>query len=85
LLLCVPLGIALASCRLVSAQSGSPIAPSLPEPPPAQAQAVLLRSGATVSLRIRQVIPADGLSPSERLLNADFHGRKPPHNRTVVR
>lgn len=42
-------------------------APTAPAPPPPLA---LLRPGETVTLRILQVIPADGLSPGERLLNS---------------
>jgi hypothetical protein len=45
-------------------------APSDPGPPVPQA---LLRPGEAVTLRVLQVIPAEGLSPGERLLN----GRNP--------
>jgi hypothetical protein len=37
---------------------------------PLFADEALLRSGETITLRIRQVLPADGLSPGERLLNS---------------
>ena len=53
----------------VSAQSEAPIAPSAAEPPPAASQTARLRDGETVTLRIRQVIPCDGLTPGERLLS----------------
>jgi hypothetical protein len=42
-------------------------APSGPTPPPPE---TLLRAGETLTLRVLQVIPADGLSPGERLLNS---------------
>ena len=61
------LGVAWA--RPVSAQSEAPIAPTDPEPPPAPSQTARLRPGETVTLRIRQVIPCDGLTPGERLLS----------------
>jgi hypothetical protein len=61
------LGVAWA--RPASAQSEDPIAPSAPEPPPAASQTARLRPGETVTLRVRQVIPCDGLTPGERLLN----------------
>jgi hypothetical protein len=61
------LGVAWA--RPVSAQSEAPIAPTGPEPPPAASQTARLRPGETVTLRIRQVIPCDGLTPGERLLS----------------
>jgi hypothetical protein len=41
--------------------------PTAPAPPPTEA---VLRPGETVTLRIRQVLPTDGLSPGERLLNS---------------
>lgn len=58
------------------ALTAAPTAP-LPPPPPA-----LLRPGETVTLRVLQVLPADGLSPGERLLN----GRNPilPGDRFVA-
>jgi hypothetical protein len=40
--------------------------PAVPAPPPPEA---VLRPGEAITLRIRQVLPADGLSPGERLLN----------------
>lgn len=46
------------------ALTAAPTAP-IPPPPP-----VILRPGETVTLRILQVLPADGLSPGERLLNS---------------
>ena len=52
-----------------SGQSEAPIAPLAPEPPPAPRQTARLRPGETVTLRIRQVIPCDGLTPGERLLS----------------
>jgi hypothetical protein len=61
------LGVAWA--RPASAQSEAPIAPSAPEPPPAASETARLRPGETVTLRVRQVIPCDGLTPGERLLN----------------
>src|SRR5262249_17208117 len=61
------LGVAWA--RPASGQSEAPIAPSAPEPPPAASETALLRPGETVTLRVRQVIPCDGLTPGERLLN----------------
>jgi hypothetical protein len=61
------LGVAWA--RPASAQSEAPIAPSTPEPPPAASETARLRPGETVTLRVRQVIPCDGLTPGERLLN----------------
>lgn len=50
-------------------QSEARIAPAVPEPPPSPSQPALLRTGETVTLRIRQVIPCDGLSPGERQLS----------------
>jgi hypothetical protein len=61
------LGVAWA--RPASAQSEAPIAPMASEPPPAASEAARLRSGETVTLRIRQVIPRDGLTAGERLLS----------------
>src|SRR5262245_45722152 len=55
--------------RPASAQSDAPIAPAAPEPPPAASQTARLRPGETVTLRVRQVIPRDGLTPGERLLS----------------
>jgi hypothetical protein len=63
----VLLGVAWA--RAASAQSEAPIAPFAAEPPPAPSQTARLRDGETVTLRIRQVIPCDGLTPGERLLS----------------
>jgi hypothetical protein len=59
----------LAWARPASAQSEAPIAPAAPEPPPAASQTARLQPGETVTLRIRQVIPRDGLTPGERLLS----------------
>ena len=61
------LGVAWA--RPASGQSEAPIAPLAPEPPPAASETALLRPGETVTLRVRQVIPCDGLTPGERLLS----------------
>jgi hypothetical protein len=61
------LGVAWGS--LASAQSEAPIAPLAPEPPPAASQTARLRPGETVTLRVRQVIPRDGLTAGERLLS----------------
>lgn len=44
-----------------------PAVPSISSPPPTEA---VLRPGEEVTLRIRQVLPADRLSPGERLLNS---------------
>jgi hypothetical protein len=55
--------------RPASAQSEAPIAPLAPEPPPGTSAPARLRSGETVTLRVRQVIPRDGLTPGERLLS----------------
>jgi hypothetical protein len=52
-----------------SAQSEAPIARLGPEPPPAASQTARLRPGETVTLRVRQVIPCDGLTAGERLLS----------------
>ena len=61
--------VGVAWARPASAQSEAPIAPLAPEPPPAASQTARLRPGETVTLRVRQVIPCDGLTPGERLLN----------------
>ena len=55
--------------RPASAQSEAPIAPVGPEPPPVASETARLQSGETVTLRIRQVIPRDGLTAGERLLS----------------
>jgi hypothetical protein len=49
-----------------------PVAPPLPATPPgpAPSEEAVLRGGEALTLRIRQVLPADGLSPGERLLNS---------------
>jgi hypothetical protein len=52
-----------------SAQWELPIAPRTPEPPPAASEAARLRPGESVTLRVRQVIPCDGLAAGERLLS----------------
>jgi hypothetical protein len=44
-----------------------PAAPTVPVPPVVEG---LLQPGQAVTLRIRQVLPPDGLSPGERLLNS---------------
>jgi hypothetical protein len=67
LLALVLLGVAWA--RPSSAQSAAPIVPPTPEPPPAASETARLRPGETVTLRVRQVIPCDGLTPGERLLS----------------
>jgi hypothetical protein len=54
---------------MASAQSEAPIVPAGPEPPPAASQTARLRPGETVTLRVRQVIPHDGLTAGERLLS----------------
>jgi hypothetical protein len=61
------LGVAWA--RPASAQSEAPIAPLAPEPPPAASETARLRPGETVTLRVRRVIPRDGLTSGERLLS----------------
>src|SRR5262249_19591127 len=61
--------VAVAWSRPASGQSEAPIAPSAPEPPPAPSETARLRPGETVTLRVRQVIPCDGLTPGERLLS----------------
>jgi hypothetical protein len=58
------------------------VAPPLPEATPAQAAPpaeAVLRPGESVTLRIRQVLPADGLSPGERLLNSRASVRAGDH------
>jgi hypothetical protein len=55
--------------RPASAQSEAPIVPPAPEPPPAASEIARLRPGETVTLRVRQVIPCDGLTSGERLLS----------------
>jgi hypothetical protein len=50
-------------------QSEAPIANLAPEPPPSASATARLRPGETVTLRVRQVIPCDGLTAGERLLN----------------
>jgi hypothetical protein len=67
--LLAPWVLAVAWVRPASAQSDAPIAPLSPEPPATPQAAALLRPGATVTLRIRQVIPRDGLTAAERLLS----------------
>jgi hypothetical protein len=51
------------------AQSEAPIAPLAPEPPQAPSRPARLPAGETVTLRVRQVIPRDGLTAGERLLS----------------
>jgi hypothetical protein len=58
-----------AQARPASAQSEAPIAPPGPEPRPAASEPARLRAGETVTLRVRQIIPRDGLTPGERLLS----------------
>jgi hypothetical protein len=55
--------------REARAQSEDPIAPLTPEPPPTVSQTARLRAGEIVTLRVRQVIPYDGLTSGERLLS----------------
>jgi len=55
--------------RPASGQSEAPIARLAPEPPPAALTTARLRPGEIVTLRVRQVIPRDGLTAGERLLN----------------
>jgi len=55
--------------RPACGQSEAPIAPLAPEPPSAASETARLRPGETVTLRVRQVIPRDGLTPGERLLS----------------
>jgi hypothetical protein len=57
------------AARPASAQFEAPIAPFAPEPPPAASVTARLRAGETVTLRVRQVIPRDGLTAGERLLS----------------
>jgi hypothetical protein len=61
--------VAAISARPACGQSDEPIAPPSPEPAPPFGQEALLRQGQVVTLRIRQVIPRDGLSPGDRVLN----------------
>src|SRR6516162_4778643 len=61
--------IGVAWTRPASAQSEAPIAPLAPEPPPAASETARLRPGEIVTLRVRQVIPCDGLTSGERLLS----------------
>jgi hypothetical protein len=65
----VLLTIATIDARSACAQSEAPIAPMSPEPAPPFGQEALLHAGQIVTLRIRQVIPRDGLSPGDRVLN----------------
>jgi hypothetical protein len=65
--------LALAVARPVPGQSEARIAPRVPEPPPAPSTTALLHPGETITLRVRQVLPCDGLTPGERLLG----GRSP--------
>jgi hypothetical protein len=65
----VLLAVATISASPARAQSDAPIAPLSREPAPPFSQAALLRPGQEVTLRIRQVIPRDGLSPGDRVLN----------------
>ena len=51
------------------AQSPAPIARLSTEPAPRASEAALLQAGRLVTLRVRQVIPCDGLAPGERLLH----------------
>jgi hypothetical protein len=53
-----------ASLRVAPPLTAAPTEPVPPHEP------VLLRPGEAVTLRVLQVIPADGLSPGERLLNS---------------
>ena len=69
---CTLLALALLGLTCASPASGqteAPIAPLAPEPPPVASTTARLRPGETVTLRIRQVIPCDGLTSGERLLN----------------
>jgi hypothetical protein len=63
--------LAVASMHAIPAcaQSEAPIAPASPEPARPFGQEGLLRPGQVVTIRIRQVIPRDGLSPGDRVLN----------------
>jgi hypothetical protein len=61
--------LAVAWTRGASAQSEAPIAPLAPEPPPAASEIARLRPGETITLRVRQAIPCDGLTAGERLLS----------------
>ena len=71
-----PIGLvvlAMMFARPALAQSKDRIAPLASEPPPAASATALLRPGETVTLRVRQILPCDGLTPGERLLS----GRPP--------
>jgi hypothetical protein len=48
----------------------APPLPAAPEPPVVLPAEAVLQPGQKVTLRIRQVLPPDGLSPGERLLNS---------------
>jgi hypothetical protein len=61
--------LGVAHAQPASAQFEAPIAPLAAEPPPAASEPARLRAGETVVLRVRQVIPCDGLTPGERLLS----------------
>ena len=61
--------VGVAWARPASGQSEAPIAPLAGEPPPAARATARLRPGETVTLRVRQVIPSEGLTPGERLLS----------------
>jgi hypothetical protein len=65
----VLLTVATMLARPAGAQSNAPIAPLSPGPAPPAGKEALLRPGQVVTLRIRQVIPRDGLSPGDRVLN----------------
>ncbi|MDR3639595.1 MAG: hypothetical protein P4L84_37690 [Isosphaeraceae bacterium] len=58
------------SAASARAQSQAPIAPAGPEIPAIPPREVLLRAGEKLTLRIRQVIPPDELSPGDRMLNS---------------
>ncbi len=62
-------GVLMMSVTGAPAQSPEPIASSAPEPPPVAVAETLLQSGRELILRVRQVIPCDGLAPGDRLLN----------------
>ncbi len=61
--------LGIAPARSAFAQSEDPIAPLAPEPPHALSRPARLPAGETVTLRVRQVIPRDGLTAGERLLS----------------
>jgi hypothetical protein len=61
--------LSIARAPAAIAQSEAPISPLAPEPPAARSEMARLRPGETVTLRVRQVIPCDGLSAGERLLS----------------